>query len=233
MDVKSFSTNTNNLLDIKNNLKPIRHKSDKIHKTTKNIEDFTNFFTKKIKFSSAFDHIGSKQFLNSKKEALELIVLDEDSILSNNENEMQNNKKKERKMKYENSKTFITKNKRPRSSKIITDIMSKNNLRNKIQEKKRLKGKDYSDKKEKNKRINTLIVQKFNNKNKELSKFFSSQELKMFEDKEVKKIKPIKKLYNDSEINKKKNNTKISQFQFVGSGISIDSSLFDFVSQMH
>ena len=55
----------------------------------------------------------------------------------------------------------------------------------------------------------------------------------MFEDKEVQKIKPIKKLYNDSEINKKKNNTKISQFQFMGSGISIDSSLFDFVSQMH
>ena len=227
MDANSYSTKSNNLLDIRNNLRPSRHKSDRIHKTKKNIEDFTYFFTKKIKFNSAFDHIGSKQFLNSKKEALELIILDEDSILS--DNEIKNNKKIERRMKYENS---ITKNKRPKSSKNTTDFMEKNNFTNKVLDKKSSKGKNYSEKKNKKKRINTSIVQKFNNKNKK-SKFFSSQELKMFEDKEVQKIKPIKKLYKDLEINKKKNNTKISQFQFVGSGISSDSSLFDIVSQMH
>ncbi len=56
---------------------------------------------------------------------------------------------------------------------------------------------------------------------------FSSQELRMFKDKDLKKIKPIKTKF------KTKKENKEDFFPFIESGTSVDSSIFKIVSQIH
>ena len=60
-----------------------------------------------------------------------------------------------------------------------------------------------------------------------MNKNFSSQELRMFEDKTISKIKPIKKIKNNNE-----NDNNHKHFPFVESENSSVSSLFKMVSQI-
>ena len=189
-------------------LKPMSFKSDKIN------DDIRNFFKKKIKFNSAFDHKGSKHFLHSKNEALQQIVIDEDS--SNNDSDTQSGSIKK---KYKNRHVKTCINNKARSSIYLDNVMN-NNLKNKT-----------GDSKDKNFRkenmIRTLVINELN-VNKRLKKNFSSQELKMFGDREIRKIKPIKKKKADKNDDENKNNC----FPFVEGDNSIDSSLMKMVSQI-
>ena len=191
-------------------LNPKSFKSDKIN------DDIQNFFKKKIKFNSAFDHKGSKHFLHSKKAALQQIVIDDDS--SNNDSDTQSGTIKKT-FKQRHVKTYI--NNKALSSNDLFNATN-NNLKNKT--------KDYS--KDKNFRkgnmIRTLVTNELNI-HKRLNKNFSSQELKMFGDREIRKIKPIKKK-NKGDKNDDENKHKY--FPFVESDNSIDSSLLNMVSQI-
>ena len=202
---------------VDNNLKPKRYKS--VNNISQNI---ANFFKKKIKLSSAFDHKGSKQFLLSKKEALQQIIIDDNDSSSNNDSDTKSDSNKQKKyLKYRHPKTFITNNANicAKGSNNLYKYSKIDNLRKKLQ--KMSKNKDNN--------IKTLINKELNMHKRSINKFFSSQELRMFKDKEIKKIKPIKKINKDLE-NKKE--IKINKFPFVESDNSIDSSLFNIVSQM-
>ena len=96
-----------------------------------------------------------------------------------------------------------------------------NNLKNKSQYSKH---KNYR----KESMIRTLVTNELN-VHKRLNKNFSLQELKMFGDREIRKIKPIKKNINEE---KDDNENKQKFFPFVESENSIDSSLFNMVSQI-
>ena len=61
-----------------------------------------------------------------------------------------------------------------------------------------------------------------------MKKYCSSQELKMFNDKDIKKIKPIKK----NKYVKNKNERKHSKYLFIETEKSDDSSLFNIISQI-
>ena len=190
-------------------LKPKSFKSDKIN------DDIRNFFKKKIKFNSAFDHKGSKHFLHSKNEALQQIVIDEDS--SNNDSDTQSGSIK-KKYKHRHVKTCI--NNKARSSIYLDNVMN-NNLKNKTRD-----SKDKNFRKEN--MIRTLVTNELN-VHKRLNKNFSSQELKMFGDKEIRKIKPIKKnIKGDKNDDENKNKC----FPFVEGDNSIDSSLLNMVKQI-
>ena len=188
--------------------KPKTIKSDKIN------DDIRNFFSKKIRFNSAFDHKGSKHFLHSKNAALQQIVIDEDS--SNNDSDTESGSIK-KKYKHRHVKTVI--NNKALSSSDLVKVVN-NNLKNKMQ-----------DSKDKNFRkgnmIRTLVTNELN-VHKRLNKNFSSQELKMFGDREIRKIKPIKKKKGDKNDDENKNKC----FPFVEDDNSIDSSLLKIVSQI-
>ena len=90
------------------------------------------------------------------------------------------------------------------------------------------KTKDSKDKNfRKENMIRTLVINELK-VNKRLKKNFSSQELKMFGDREIRKIKPIKKKKADKNDDENKNNC----FPFVEGDNSIDSSLMKMVSQI-
>ena len=223
------------------------YKSTKFNKINDN---FINFFKKKIQFNSAFDHAGSKQFLNSKKAALEKIIIDEDSITSNNEDTQSNsnkkkNKKRERR-KYRKSDDHRTKSsddvlEYTEKKKFRLEAKSKSKSKRKSKEKEKEKGKEKDKYKEKGKgkrkekdrekeRLIKTIVTKELDISKKLDKCYSSQELKMFKDEEINKIKPIKSNFNKMKTNKVSNQLAIN-FPFVGSEKSIDS-IFKVVSEM-
>ena len=198
----------------------IRYKSDKNIKKT-----LANFFQKKIKFSSAFDYKGSKQFLNSKKKALQQIVIDDDyDNSSNNDNTNDNDNDNDN---YNDFKSVGTKRKKypplahPKTfstnQEQVIHPQSCNNL---------YKYTRTDNNRKKNKRRKTKT--KNNNKN-PIKKYFSSQELKMLKDEEIKKIKPIKKV-NEFSLHKKIRTSKF--FHYAESDKSMDSSIFNIVSQM-
>jgi hypothetical protein len=199
----------------------IRCKSDNNIKIT-----LANFFKKKIKFSSAFDYKGSKQFLNSKKKALQQIVIDDDDYdnSSNNDNTNDNDNDNDnyhdfqsvgtKRKKYPplaHPKTFST------NQEQVIHPQSCNNL---------YKYTRTDNNRKKNKRRKTKT--KNYNRN-SIKRNFSSQELKMFEDKEIRKIKPIKKV-NEFSLHKKIGSSKF--FHYAENDRSLDSSLFNIVSQM-
>jgi hypothetical protein len=194
-------------------LKSRQFKSGKINI---NIE---NFFKKKIQFNSAFDHKGSKHFLHSKKAALQQIVLD-DNDSSNNDSDTQSGSNLQKKyLKNRHPQTCIT-NKSQSTNNIVNVFNFNNNLRNRTQD-----SKEQNNRKEN--LIRTLVTNELN-VHKKLNKNFSSQELKMFQDKEISKIKPIKKVKKE----KNDNENKQRVFPFVEGENSIDSSLFNMVSQI-
>ena len=203
---------------------PIKSQSDNnIQKT------LANFFQKKIHFSSVFDYHGSKQFLNSKKEALQKIVIDDDDneFSSNDENNNDNNdnfnyiksvgNKYKKNGAFIHPKTYIKDHWHmhihPQSTKYLCKYT------------KTTKTDDNNKKKKKGrKRAKTK-----GNRGSIRERCFSSQELKMFKDKEIKKIKPIKKA-NNLLLNNHFGSSKF--FHLLESDKSMDSSLVNIVSQM-
>ena len=204
-----------------NDLKPLSYKTDKL------CFNFDSIFQKKKKLDSVFDHKGSKQFLNSKKLALQHIRLDEDNFSNNNsdtQSESDNKQKKKSRLAF--PKTTILKNahNRAKSSNNIF-FLENNNLKDKKNEPRKSKNLDKNFH-----NMKTLVAKEFN-VTKKINKFFSSQELKMFSDKEIKKIKPIKKVEN-----KKKDKSENKFFHFIESdkdNNSIDSSILKVVSQIN
>ena len=183
-------------------------------------KDFEYFFQKKINFNSAFDHRGSKQFLHSKKEALKQIIIDDPNSSSNDDNNdtlsQSNHQKKHFKYSnYKGSNIKKLKKNKAKSTNNIFYLSSVDNLKNKTLSKEKSHIKDDNNKRNFRR---TLEI------NKKPSKFFSSQELKMLEDKEIKKIKPIKTKNNNIDNN--------NIFPFIESDKSLDSSLFKIVSHL-
>lgn len=220
MNTKTDSLSEQHIIDKRNKHKlKLKPKHLKIQMCNNNIE---NFFKKKIILNSAFDHKGTKHFLNSKKAALEKIVLEDNDISSNNDSDTQsesNKHKKHEKYRYPMTCVNNCQNQRAKSSSNLFYI-STNKLKIKAQE-----SPNGRSKNKKKYLIKTLLTNEFNVK-KRFNHKFSNQELKMFKDKDLKKIKPIK-----TNIETKKEN-KNDFFPFIESGTSVDSSLFKIVSQI-
>lgn len=224
MDYKSDITKSKILSNVES--EAFHYKSTKFNKINDN---YTNFFKKRIIFSSAFDHIGSKQFLSSKKAALEQIIIDENNISSNNE-DTQNNNNKKRNKKSEKYRYRKSDNNRTKSSDNVIEYTKKKKLKKKTYDRIETKSKSKEKEKSKEKDIINTIVTKELDVSKKLDKCYSSQELKMFKDEEINKIKPIKSNFNKMKT-KKENNHIMTHFPFVGSEKSIDS-IFKVVSEM-
>lgn len=87
-------------MEYKYNISPERHfyKNEQKRSISKTRTNKNSLIKKKFKLSSAFDHKGSKHFLNSKKIALQQIILDEgDCETENDTNEKVKDSKKLRK----------------------------------------------------------------------------------------------------------------------------------------
>ena len=207
-----------------------------ISKTRTNINSIIN---KKFKLSSAFDHKGSKHFLNSKKIALQQIILDDETCLDESETEVETNKAKDspkyKKYTCKRSLPFYIIKKHLKVSMNV-DINKKNIKINKKRPEK-MKSTNINDPFHKvypNSSNNQHYLSKKSNIiNKELvsHKYFSNQEIKMFEDKDIKKIKPIpksnKEIKNDSE--NKKNNIIAENISFMEKN---DSSIIDIITNL-
>ena len=125
MDYRSDITKSKILSNVES--ETFHYKSTKFNKIN---DHFTNFFKKRIKFSSAFDHIGSKQFLSFKKAALEQIIIDENNISSNNE-DTQNNNNKKRNKKREKYRYRKSDKNRPKSSDDVIEYTKKKEIKKK------------------------------------------------------------------------------------------------------
>ena len=220
MENKSDITKSKLLSNVDSDMLAFHYKSSKINK----INDFSTFFKKKIKFSSAFDHIGSKQFLSSKKAALQQIIIDDNDSLSNNEDTLSNSNKKQKKKREKLRYRKSDKN-RPKSSDNILEYTKKKKIRGKAYDKNDAKSKEI----QKENLIKTIITRELD-VTKTLEKCYSSQEQKMFNDEELNKIKPIKSNFNKMKTKKERNQLTID-FPFIGSENSIDS-IFKVVSEM-
>ena len=145
----------------------------------------------KFNFYSAFDHKGAKYFLKSKGKALKEISIEDISITDDESSEKEN--KNTRKAKKEKER----RHKHHKSSHQNTAVNSKkyifsSNLESRHQSAKNASKKAFSLK-NKNKEILNLVNKKAIKKNKS-SKFYSQIELKMYKDKTINKLKPIKNL---------------------------------------
>ena len=187
MNYKSDITKSKFLSNVESDGQTFHYNSSKFNKISDN---FTSFFNKRIKFSSAFDHIGSKQFLSSKKAALEQIIIDENSISSNNE-DTQSHSNKKRNKKREKCRSKKSDINRPKSSNDILEYTKKKKKKRKTFDETNSKSKSKSKEKEHEYIIKTIITKELD-LSKQLDKHYSSQELKMFKDEEINKIKPIK-----------------------------------------
>ena len=239
MDHK-LDCSSKNLFDNENYLTPSKYQNNKVNKISNINDNLFFFFKKKINLSSVFDHKGSKKFLDSKEVALQLIILDENNISLDNENDKNKNDNHNLKNFRLNYQKIFIENNRPKSSNNLMGFSNKDN-NNEFKEKKsnrntksKHKENNYSKNNENHlyqvNHIHKTLVEKEINTNKKFNKFFSSQELKMFEDKDIKKIRPIKKTPIELKIKKEK--IKIFSDNFVESENSFDSSLFNIVSQM-
>ena len=165
---------------------------------TQNNNNLINFISnlQKFAFSSAFDYKGAKSFLKSKEKALDKIILDE-NIQSH-----KNDKKKF--IKNNENEESPKKTKRKETHNDISPLSIKNKYQSKIEEmKEEISPKNMTRKNHSRKELNNFKIWKNKNDEKIMkdiglkmpkisSKFRSQIELKMFNDKSLNKIKPIK-----------------------------------------
>ena len=158
-----------------------------IHKS--NLIDFISN-SNKFNLNSAFDHKGAKSFLKSKEKALKKIIIDDNLY---DEKCIKSPKKK---TKYLNLPGLESsqENIRNKSTEVKEHIFFSN-----VQEHKAKSGKnvyDYNDKyKSSNHNEDSRTKKKERKKsdiNKKSTKFCSQIELKMYNDKQISKLKPIK-----------------------------------------
>ena len=198
----------------------------------KNLQYFISN-TKKFKFSSAFDHKGAKSFLKSKGKALKEISIDDNSSEQEEKDMKKNsslkihnkdtNKKKKKDITSDNEKIKTT------NHDTINNSHSDNTL--KIKKKKKLES--YIDNQI---YIRKFLNEEFNVKKKKAKKFCSQIELKMFNDKSLYKLKPIKekivKVHKNIKEQNFNNNRINTDFSFVNIDTShSDSTLLNIVSE--
>ena len=228
-------------MEYKYNISPEKHfyKNEQKRSISKTRTNKNSLIKKKFKLSSAFDHKGSKHFLNSKKIALQQIVLDDDNSLGDSDTANDTNEK-----------TKETKKIRKYSCKrSLPNDEIKNHLKvalNVDQNKKKINKRSPEKMKSTNDPFKRMFASSTNNQHylskknitskKVVShKFFSNQEIKMFEDKDIKKIKPIKKtnkeIKNENENENKNKNSKniVDNVSFMERN---DSSIIDIITQL-
>ena len=222
-------------MEYKYNISPERHfyKNEQKRSISKTRTNKNSLIKKKFKLSSAFDHKGSKHFLNSKKIALQQIILDEgDCETENDTNEKVKDSKKLRKYSCKISLPNVEIKKHLKDSLNIEHY--KKNINKKSPEK--MKSTSVNDP------LKKMFASSTNNQHylskKNIShKFFSNQEIKMFEDKDIKKIKPIKnkEIKNENE-NENKNKNKKKKGNNIAENISFmdrnDSSIIDIITEL-
>ena len=168
-----------------------------------NLKDFISNLNR-FNFSSAFDHKGAKSFLKSKGRALKEICIDE--CLSDEEEQ---NKKKEEKKKQKIAsckgfnknitkqlkKDLISNKKNTKSMKnihLLHNQIYDDHSKDKKKSKKSKFKKVVSSKENDYIHINTFLKKDFKNISKTPLKFQSQIELKMFNDKSLNKLGPIR-----------------------------------------
>jgi hypothetical protein len=215
-------------------------------------DELKNFISNlnKFHFTSAFDHRGAKSFLKSKGKALKEIDLNE-NILDEEESQKKHKKKKELK-KNASFKAFNTNiipepkynmasyKEKIKSEKNIKKIRTNNiptNNTNTIEKSKKSKNKIKKLRSSKNNDIylEQFINKELNTENKKAKKFRSQMELKMISDKNLCKLKPIKKRTEKSNFNKNRNqiSNNNNACSFLRNDSSkTDSTLFHLVSEI-
>ena len=235
-------------MEYKYNISPEKYLYSRGHKRSisKTRTNKNSMINKKFKLSSAFDHKGSKHFLNSKKIALQQIILDDETCLDESDTEYESNAKAKSPKQY---KKFTCKRALPNDEikkhlKItMNEDHNKKNANKKRPEK--MKSTNVNDPFRKvypSSTINPNYLRKQNMINNEIvsHKFFSNQEIKMFEDKDIKKIKPIEKsskeLNENENENKKKIKSKRKKSNNIAENISFmeknDSSIIDIITNL-
>ena len=185
----------------------------KINKTKTNINCLIN---KKFKLDSAFDQKGAKNFLKSKKIALKQIILEDNDESSESSSENGSRKPKNNSMK---KKRYNSR------KKVLTDDVNKNKIQSCTNICLFNQNNKYNNDNMKNsKDIKYSSTKELVNK-KKIRRFLSTHELKMLGNKEIKKIKAIKKVPK-TKFNNQKNNEDIS---FLDKN---DSSIIDILSEM-
>lgn len=211
-----------------------------------NLIDFISN-TNKFKFDSCFDHKGAESFLKSKGMALKEICFDE--YLIEEQNEIKNKKREKKRNKSVSSKALDKKadkqirnglasyKKKIRSMKDL-DLFYNPHTTLETHDicKKKSKKKKHKSNKE-NAYMTNIIMDEFNIDKRKIKKFYSRIEINMFNDKNLKKLKPIREKILKSELGSKKVNTFNAnynyEFPFVRSDNSkIDSTLLDIVSEI-
>lgn len=197
-------------------------KRENITKIMTNIDSLIN---KKFKLNSAFDRKGAKNFLNSKKIALQQIILDDD-VSTDSDQKIGTNKQKTNSNKNKNFNGISLIKKERASIKSNSIAVMKNSYKKKKEEKKMNEyfTNFYGSSPNNQKYFSSKKMGK-----KLPHKFFSNQGLKMFKDKEIKKIKSIKKEKKKSKSKNKKNNFANENISFMEKN---DSSIFDIIAQL-
>lgn len=239
MKENSFNIKKNVLLKSNDNILLLKTKEEdsKIIKNEKYFQtqnqNLINFISNfhKFSFSSAFDYKGAKSFLKSKEKALDEIVIDEN--VQSHKNDIKKNEDV-----AENPK----KRKRKETNTEISPISINNKYQSKIDDEKgEISSKNKLRKNHSRKEIINFKILKIKNEEKLMSdiglkmpkissKFCSRIELKMFNDKNLNRIKPIKV----SKPEYTHNNLKFSEFNQNkrNSSIKSDSSLMQLVSEI-
>ena len=156
--------------------------------TSKDLIEFISNLNK-FKFNSAFDHKGAKYFLHSKEKALKEINL-EDNIINSEENSENEKKQIHSKINTKSCKDIKNRNRRytligPSEKNIVSNI-----------KKCTQSPKKHHKVRPKFKKSNSNNLLKVNDNKlkvkKNITKFCSDIELKMYQDKDLNKIHPIK-----------------------------------------
>ena len=186
----------------------------KINKTKTNINCLIN---KKFKFDSAFNQKGAKNFLKSKKIALQQIILDDND--EDNESPSETERKKQKNIS-------LKKRRRNTRKRALTDDSKKNKIHSctNVCHYKNNKFINNNDNIKNSKDIHYSSNKDLISK-KKIRRLLSTHELKMLGNKEIKKIKAIKKVPR-TKFNNQKNNEDIS---FLDKN---DSSIIDILSEM-
>lgn len=239
-NIEKFGTSLKNKKKGNNN--------NKIDKPTQdNLKDFISNLRKN--FSSPFDHKGAKNFLKSKGKALKEIELNENILDKEDEIKAESKQKFFKNIKHKSSKGLnnnlikdfrVNRHSSNEGIKTMKNLKIINNKKHantvtenfEISEKKsKSKHKKLKSSKENNVLISNFILKEINIDQKRPKKFCSQMELKMFNDKNLNKLKPIKVRKHFSS---KKQNIRINEANVHRTDTwKTDSTLFHLVKEIN
>ena len=246
MENKLYSNN-----NIESKIKNIESSTEFLKDQNKNTQnsnliDFISNINK-FKFDSCFDHKGAKSFLKSKGIALKEISIDD--YLIEEKEEIKDKKREKKRHKSISSKALDTKSTAQMRNGLASYKKKVKSMKNldlffihgttfqpHVISKKKSKRNLYKSGKEHNYMAN-IIMEEFNIDKRKKKKFCSQIEINMFNDKYLKRIKPIKERTMKSDLGSKKVNTFNAnynlEFPFVKSDDSkTNSTLLDIVSEI-